>query len=143
LHGPMDWSSALYPHIHTRNGLAKSLNKRIELIARPLFMSCNLPTSRWSRAALHTAYWLTAYRSTSPLQLIRGNPPSISHLRKFGSASRVPISPPQRTSMGPQTRDLCGVHISVNTCTLNPSCGIYSQPSTLIAILKGWIISRH
>lgn len=43
-------------------------------------------------------YWLTAYSSTSPLQLIRGNPPSISHLRKFGSASRVPISPPQRTS---------------------------------------------
>ena len=43
-------------------------------------------------------YWLTAYSSTSPLQLIRGNPPSISHLRKFGNASCVQISPPQRTS---------------------------------------------
>jgi hypothetical protein len=32
------------------------------------------------------------------------NPPSIFHLRKFGCTVYVPISPPQRTAMGPQRK---------------------------------------
>jgi hypothetical protein len=31
------------PYVHTQNGLAESLIKRIKLIARPLLQSCNLP----------------------------------------------------------------------------------------------------
>ena len=46
----------------------------------------------------------TAYHETSPLQLVHGNPPSIFHLRKFGCAVYVPISPPQQTSMGPHRK---------------------------------------
>jgi transposase InsO family protein len=33
------------PYVHTQNGLAESLIKRITLIARPLLHSCNLPIS--------------------------------------------------------------------------------------------------
>jgi hypothetical protein len=43
------------PYVHTQNGLAESLIKRIKLIARPLLHECNLPTSCWGHAILHTA----------------------------------------------------------------------------------------
>jgi hypothetical protein len=92
------------PYVHTQNGLAESLIKRVKLIARPLLMNCKLPNSCWGHAVLHAADLTqlrpTAYHTNSPLQLVRGNPSSISHLRKFGCATYVPISPPQRTSMG-------------------------------------------
>jgi transposase InsO family protein len=72
------------PYVHTQNGLAESLIKRIKLIARPLLQNCNLPTSCWGHAVLHTADLIqlrpTAYHATSLLQLVRGNPPNISHL---------------------------------------------------------------
>jgi hypothetical protein len=32
-------------HVHTQNGLAESLIKRLQLIARSLLMKCNLPSS--------------------------------------------------------------------------------------------------
>jgi transposase InsO family protein len=35
------------PYVHTQNGLAESLIKRIKLIARPLLHNCNLPISCW------------------------------------------------------------------------------------------------
>ena len=93
------------PYVHTQNGLAEALIKRIKLIARPLLQSCNLPTSCWGHAVLHAGDLIqlrpTAYHTTSPLQLVRGDPPSISHLRKFGCAMYVPILPPKRTLMGP------------------------------------------
>jgi hypothetical protein len=33
-----------FPYVHTQNGLAESLIKRIKLIARSLLQDCNLPT---------------------------------------------------------------------------------------------------
>jgi hypothetical protein len=76
------------PYVHTQNGLAKSLIKRIKLIARPLLQGCNLPTSCWGHTVLHAADLVqlcpTVYDTTSQLQLVRGDQPSISHLRKFG-----------------------------------------------------------
>jgi hypothetical protein len=96
------------PYVHTRNGLAESLIKRIKLIAWPLLQNCNLPTSCWGHAVLHAADLIqirpTAYNTVSPLQLVSGNQPSISHLRKFSCAVYVPISPPQRTSMAPHRK---------------------------------------
>jgi len=43
------------PHVHTQNGLAESLIKRIKLIARPLLQDSKLPTSCWGHAVLHAA----------------------------------------------------------------------------------------
>jgi hypothetical protein len=86
------------PYVHTQNGLAEYIIKRIKLIARPLLRNCNLPTSCWGHAVLHAADLIqirpTPYNTVSPLQLVRGNQPCISHLRKFGCTVYVPISPP-------------------------------------------------
>jgi hypothetical protein len=95
-------------YAHTQNGLTESLIKRIKLIARPLLHNCILPITCWGHGVLHVADLIqlrpTAYHSVSPLCLIRGNAPSISHLQKFGCAIYVPISPPQCTTMGPHKK---------------------------------------
>jgi hypothetical protein len=92
------------PYVHTQNGLAESLIKRIKLIARPLLHNCNLPISCWGHEVLHATDLIqlrsTAYHSTSPLYLVCGNAPGISHLRKFGCAVYALILPSKRTSMG-------------------------------------------
>jgi hypothetical protein len=96
------------PYVHTQNGLAESLIKRIKLIARPLLHNYNLPITYWGHAILHAADLIqlrpTAYHSASSLCLARGNAPSISHLGKFGCVVYAPISPPQRTTMGPHMK---------------------------------------
>jgi hypothetical protein len=116
------------PHVHTQNGLAESLIKRIKWIARPLLQNYRLPTSCWGHAVLHAAALTqlrpTAYHESSPLQLVRGKEPSISHLRIFGSTVYVPIPPPQRTSMGPHRK--LGIYVGYET----PSIIKYLEPMT-------------
>jgi len=116
------------PYVHTQNGLAESLIKRIKLIARPLLQNCNLPTSCWGHAVLHTADLIqlcpTAYHVLSPFQLVRGNMPNISHLRKFGYAVYVPISLPKCSSMGPHRK--FGIYVGYQS----PSFIKYLEPLT-------------
>jgi hypothetical protein len=115
------------PHVHTQNGLAESLIKRIKWIVRLLLQNCKLPTICWGHA-LHAAaliqLWPTAYHDTSPLQLVRGNEPSISHLRIFGCIVYVPIPPPERISMGPHRK--LRIYIGYET----PSIIKYLDPMT-------------
>jgi hypothetical protein len=72
------------PYVHTQNGWAESLIKRNNLIVRPLLHNYNLPIRCWGYVVLHAADLIqlrpTAYHSTSPLYLVRGNAPSISHM---------------------------------------------------------------
>ena len=93
-------------HTHTQNGLAESLIKRLQIIPRPLLMKSKLPVSAWGHAILHVASLVrirpTAYHKFSPLQLVLGQQPNIFHLCTFGCAVYVPITPLQRTMMGPQ-----------------------------------------
>jgi hypothetical protein len=107
--------STVYPMFTLKNGLAKSLIKRIKLIARPLLQDSRLPTSCWGHAVLHAValiqYRPSAHRFASPHQLARGQEPEISHLRKFGYAVYMPISPPQRITMGPHRK--LGVYVGV------------------------------
>ena len=115
-------------HVHTQNGLAESLIKRLQLIARPLLMRTKLPVTCWGHAILHAAALvrisLTNYHTTSPLQLVSGREPNISHLRIFGSAVYVPINPPLRTKMGPQRR--LGIYVGFES----PSIIKYLETST-------------
>jgi hypothetical protein len=115
-------------HVHTQNGLAESFIKRIQLIARPLLMRCKLPISTWGHAILHAASLIcirpTSYHDSSPLKLVFGREPNISHLRIFGCAVYVPISPPQRTKMGPQRR--LGLYVGYES----PSIIKYLEPTT-------------
>ena len=95
-------------HVHTQNGLAESLIKCLQLIAKPLLMKTKLPVSTWGHAVMHATSLirirLTSYHEYSPSQLVLGKQPNIFNLRVFGCAVHVPIAPPQRTKMGPQCR---------------------------------------
>ena len=105
-------------HTHTQNGLAESLIKCLQLIARPLLMKTNLPTSAWGHAIMHAANLVhirpTSYHEYSLFQLVLGKPPNISHIRIFGCAIYVPIAPTHRTKMGPQRR--LGIYV-VQQCS--------------------------
>ncbi|GJY11671.1 retrovirus-related pol polyprotein from transposon TNT 1-94 [Tanacetum coccineum] len=98
----------LVSHVYTQNGLAKSLIKRLQLIARSLIMRTKLLVSMWGHAILHVASLIrlrpNANHKYSHIQLASGQEPNISHLRIFGCALYVPIAPPQRIKMGPQRR---------------------------------------
>jgi hypothetical protein len=115
-------------HVHTQNDLAESLIKRLQLIARPLLMKYNLTSSAWGHTILHAAALIrlrsTASHKFSPLQLVSGREPNLSHLKIFGCAVYVPISPPQRTKMGPQRR--LGIYIGFHS----PSIIKYLEPLT-------------
>ncbi|GKA07303.1 copia protein [Tanacetum coccineum] len=93
----------LIAHIHTQNGLAESLIKRLQLIARPLIMRTKLPISMWGHAILHAASLIrirpSANHKYSRIQLAFSQEPNISHLRIFGCAVYVPITPSQRTKI--------------------------------------------
>ena len=116
------------PYIHTHNGLAKSMIKPIKLIARSLLQHSDLPISCWRHVILHTVsliqIWPTAYHDYSPLQIVRGKEPNISHLRIFECVVYVPISRPHCTSMGPQRK--LGIYISYES----PSILKYLEPIT-------------
>ena len=115
-------------HVHTQNGLAESFIKRLQLIARPLIMKTNLPLTVLGHAILHAATLVrirpTSYHKFPPLQLVSGREPNISHLRIFGCAVYVPITPPQRTKMGPQRK--LGIYVGFES----PSIIKYLEPMT-------------
>ena len=43
------------PHLHSQNGLAEAVIRRLQVIARALVMRTHLPISAWGYAILHTA----------------------------------------------------------------------------------------
>ena len=57
-------------------------------------------------------------------QLVLGKQPNISHLRVFGFVVHVPITPPQRTKMGPQCK--LGIYVGFDS----PSIIRYLEPLT-------------
>ena len=113
-------------HTYTQNGLAESLIKRLQIIAQPLLMKSKLLVSTWGHAILHAASLVhirpTDYHKFSQLQLVLGQQPNIFHLRTFGCAIYVPITPPQCTKMGPQCR------LGIYTGFDSPSIIRYLEP---------------
>ena len=71
-----------YPvaHTHTQNGLAESLIKHLQLIARPLLLRTKLSLFAWGHSILHVSTLirirLTANHDCSPLQLALGSQPN-------------------------------------------------------------------
>jgi len=57
------------------------------MIARPLLLRSQLPTSAWGHAILHAASLVrmrpTSIYQYSPLQLVFGQQPNISHFKDF------------------------------------------------------------
>ncbi|TQD68909.1 hypothetical protein C1H46_045558 [Malus baccata] len=105
------------PHVHTQNGLAEALIKRLQLIARTLLMKTKLPVSAWGHVILHATSLVRlkpiANHQYSSVQLVFGQQPNISHLRVFGCVVYVPIAPSQRTKMGPQRR--LGIYVGFDS----------------------------
>jgi len=97
------------------------------MVARPMIMKSKLPVTAWGHAILHAAALIrirpTSYHTSSPLKLVFGQEPNISHLRIFGCAVYVPIAAPQRTKMGPQRR--LGIYVGYES----PSIIKYLEPS--------------
>ncbi|KAM2891650.1 hypothetical protein COP2_009915 [Malus domestica] len=116
------------PHVHTQNGLAEALIKRLQLIARTLLMKTKLPVSAWGHAILHAASLVRlrpiANHQYFSIQLVFGHQLNISHLRVFGCAVYVPITPPQCTKMGPQHR--LGIYVGFDS----PYIFRYLEPLT-------------
>jgi hypothetical protein len=91
-------------------------------------MKYYLPSSVWRHTILHATALIrlipTACHKFSPLQLVSRIEPNLSHLKIFCCAVYVPISPPQRTKMGPQRR--FGIYIGFHS----PSIIKYLEPLT-------------
>ncbi|GKB20374.1 retrovirus-related pol polyprotein from transposon TNT 1-94 [Tanacetum coccineum] len=101
----------LVAHVHTQNGLAESLIKHLQLIARPLIMRTKLLVSIRGHAIFHVASLIRMRPSEnlvySPMQLAFGQEPNISYLRTFECVVYVPIAPPQRTKRVLKVEDIC------------------------------------
>ena len=119
-----------YPvaHTHTQNGLAESFIKHLQWIARPLLLRTKLPLSAWGHALLHACNLIRLRpigdHDFSPLQIVSGSQPNISHLRVFGCVVYVPIPPKQRSKMGPHCR--LGIYVGY----LSASIIHYLEPLT-------------
>ena len=111
-----------YPvaHIHTQNGLAESFIKHLQWIDRPLLLRTKLPLSAWGHALLHAGNLIRlrpiGNHDFSPLQIVSGSQPNISHLRVFGCAVYVPIPPNQHSKMGPQRR--LGIYVGFRSTSI-------------------------
>ena len=61
---------------HSQNGLAEAYVKKIQLVARPLLLHANLPSSFWGHAVLHAAALLkmrpTLLNVQTPIELLTG-----------------------------------------------------------------------
>ena len=83
-------------------------------------LKAKLPTSIWGHAILHAANIIrirpTSYNQHSPLQLVLGQVPNISHFKIFGCAVYVPIAPPQRSKMGAQRR--VGIYVGFDSTSI-------------------------
>lgn len=128
------------PYVHFQNGIAESFIKRLQLIARPMLMHSNLPSSAWGHAILHSAslvrYRPSAYNSLTPHHLAFGVIPDVSHLRIFGCEVLVPINSPKRTKMGPQRQR--GIYIGFDS----PSIIRYMEPTTA-DVFKARFVDCH
>jgi hypothetical protein len=114
------------PYAHNTN--AENFVKQIQMIARPLLLSSNLPLSCWGHAVLHAGdlirYRPSANMEISPHQLVHGFAPNVAHLKIFGSAVYVPIPPTKRSKLGP--RRTLGIYVGFKSTSIIR----YLEPAT-------------
>ena len=118
----------LVAHTPTQNGPAESFIRHLKWIARPLLLRTKLPLSSWGHALLHAGNLIhlrpIGDHDFSPLQIVSGSQPNLSHLRVFGCAVYVPIPLKQRSKMGPRFR--LGIYVGF----LSTSIIHYLEPLT-------------
>ena len=142
-------------HVHTHNGLAKSVIKNLQLIARPLLLNTKLPLSAWGHAIIHAVnlirLHITANQDLFSLQLVLGYQPNISHLRVFGCAVCVSLTPTHQTKLGPQRRFGPNMHLTnfIEVCdtikyngVTEEALGLRLFPFSLGDRAKHWLTSQ-
>jgi hypothetical protein len=116
------------PYEHAQNGLAEAFIKKIQLVARPLLLHANMPSSLWGHAVLHAASLLklrpTLLNTQTPQELLSGRPPDVSHIRVFGCQVWVPLPEPRRHTIGAHRQE--GVYVGFDS----PSIIRYLDPLT-------------
>jgi hypothetical protein len=116
------------PYEHAQNGLAEAFIKKVQLITRPLLLHAHLPSDLWAHAVLHAAALLklrpTLLNTQTPLEILSGRPPNISHIRVFGCQVWVPFPDPRRHTIGAHRQE--GVYIGFDS----PSIIRYLDPLT-------------
>jgi hypothetical protein len=127
-------------YVHFQNGIAESLIKQLQVIARPMLMHSNLPPSRWGHTILHVAalipYRPFAFNATSPHTLALGTTSNISHLRTFGYQVLVPIMGPKQSKHGPRRRK--GIYVGFDSNSIIR----YLEPTTA-DVYKARFIDCH
>ena len=118
------------PYEHFENGLAKAFIKKIQLISRLLLLHAGLPSTMWAHVVLHAAT-LLRFRSTllndhSPLELLMGQTPNVSHFWPFGCEVWVPMAEPHCKTIG--RHRLEGIYVGFDS----PNIIRYILPSTSI-----------
>ena len=107
-------------HVYAHNGLAESFIKCIQLIVRPLLLNTKLPLSAWGHAIIHDENLIhirsTTNQDLSPLQLVLGYQPNISHLRVFGCVVYIPLALTHRTKLSPQRR--LGIYVGFQSSSI-------------------------
>ena len=92
------------PYEHSQNGLAEAYIKKIQLVVRPLLIHAKLPSSLWGHAVLYATALLrlrpTLLHTQTPLEIVSGKLPNVSHLQTFGCRVWVPVSEPKLKTIG-------------------------------------------
>ena len=105
------------PYEHSENSLTEAYIKKIQLVVRPLLIHAKLPSSLWGHAVLHAAALFrlrpTLLHTQTPLELVSGKMPNISHLRTFGCRVWVPVSELKLKTIG--THRLDGIYVGFDS----------------------------
>ena len=97
------------PYTPKHNGLAERANRTLMESARCMMADASLEKSFWgfavaTAAHIHNRLPSRSPQNESPLEFWTAKPPSIGHLRTFGSATYTLIAPEKRKKLDPRSQ---------------------------------------
>ncbi len=99
------------------NGKAERMHRTILNMARFMIFNCRLPMHFWGDAVKYTAYVFNRSpcksnpKRMSPMEMLKGKPPNLTHVVTFGSPCMVYRSPGKNSL---KKRSQCGIILGVS-----------------------------
>jgi hypothetical protein len=91
------------PYTPQENGVAERLNRVLLEKARAMLQDAGLPEELWAEAVFTANYMrnrtLSRSHGKTPLEVLTGEKPSVSHLRVFGSVCYAHVPAPKRKKL--------------------------------------------